>query len=588
MIKLLKRHLPLLFALLAAISPFHGLTGRDLWNPDEADHATAAREMLVNRDWIVPTIGGETFAEKPPLQLWVAAGSAALRGSDVDLFDARLPSVLGHMLAILGAYYFGRRSGGVRTGAVAAAVTWMIGEVIWRSRWCQVDMLFSGFWIWAAIWLFELRKRVTLWNVAGSGVALSLAILSKGPIAPALLVAAAAGDALLNPFHRTEWFRWRTAGACAAAMGLAVVCALPWYVCLALRDSDGLGRSLVHENASRFLHSQDHARPIYYYLSGALWSSFAPASLFIPPAVIFAFRSTRSDDAVYVRDRGPVAASLGALAGGLLLLSLASSKQGKYLLPLAPFLGIVIADFARNVDRFGARWQRIWITAVLSVVGLVLVICALFTTAASWFGPRSDDAFASMVRSAAGLFGASVTRDTIPPVSVVLLPLLLAGFGSFALLAVGMHTRASFRLMWLLVPLGFAMVQLCGNLLPGLDAVKSPKPVVDAAMERLAALEAGGSAGRYAVYFPPRTATKSVESWTGSSQFVYYARESYRKPLVLRGFEDLSKAVSDSRPLVFVTRADYYKRLPPDLQARLSVFFQKQVGERTLCAIESR
>lgn len=557
-----------------------GLGARDLWNPDEADHAQAARELLIEHRWAVPTIAGETFAEKPPLQLWIIKLSAMARGTDVDPFDARLPSAIGNILIVIITYLLGKRAGGPWTGMLAALVAATTFELATGARWCQVDSLFCGFFACASFFTFESIAKANIKNTILLALALGLAILTKGPLAGALLCAAVGMDILLNPDHRRAWFGRAGIYFCIAGI-LSLVVAAPWYIALASADSDGLGRSIFHENISRFLNSQDHKNPFYYYIAGSLWTSLAPAAWLLPPALIFAFRTTRDTTTIWTRDRSPLRFALAAFLGGLLLLSAASSKQGKYLLPLTPFVALIVADFARNVEQFGAKWQRAWITTILSVFALVLVIFTLFSLAASWFGPRADDAFAAMF-SIVGL-----PARPIISISSAIWALLPCGIGSFALLAVGIHTRASFRLAWFLAPLTLASAVAGPWVVPAFDSLKSPKPAVDRAMERLQIHRERGFAPRYAVYFPPRPAQKSVESWTGTSQFVYYAKPEYRRPLILRGEEAVRAALDDKQPLVFVTRADYLARLPADLRARLPVCFQKAVGSRTLVVVDA-
>ncbi|MBI3820020.1 MAG: glycosyltransferase family 39 protein [Planctomycetes bacterium] len=576
----LKRFFHILLVAIAALAPFCGLGAHDLWDPDEADHAQAARELLVDGRWARPTIAGESFAEKPPLQLWVIKCSALARGTDVDPFDARVPSAIGNILLVYITYLFGRKAGGPWTGALAALAAATTGEMLRTARWCQVDALFAGLFAAAAYFTFRLLTKPNLYHCAAAGAALGLAVLTKGPIAIALLVVTIAFDTLFTAEHRRRWLGRAgiyVTGSCI----LAVAVALPWYFALAADDPGGLGRSIVHENIDRFLHSQDHNNPFYYYFAGALWGSFAPVSLLLPPAICFAFHSSRDDETIWTRDRSPLRFALAGLIGGIVLLSIASSKQGKYLLPLSPFLALIVADFARNVVQFGARWHKVWFTAVLSVIALVSVIFTLFSTATTFFGPRADLAFAAIIAAVGG------PKDPVVHIKTAIWALVPVGIGSFALLAVGIHSRASFRLAWFLAPLALAVGIAGAWVVPQLDPLKSPREAVEFAMQRLQIRARDPGEPRYAVYFPNRTDEKSVASWTGTSPFVYYADASHRRPLILRGADAVEEALKDPRPLVFVTRGDYLARLRGSLRDRLPVCFQKTVGSRTLVVVDT-
>jgi 4-amino-4-deoxy-L-arabinose transferase-like glycosyltransferase len=50
-----------------------GLVGHDPWKPDEAYTFGLVYHILEAGDWLVPTLAGEPFVEKPPLFFWTAA-----------------------------------------------------------------------------------------------------------------------------------------------------------------------------------------------------------------------------------------------------------------------------------------------------------------------------------------------------------------------------------------------------------------------------------------------------------------------------------------------------------------------------------
>ena len=65
---------------------FYGLGSFGLLGPDEPRYAQGAREMLERRDWIVPTLGGQTWLEKPPLFYWQAMLAGARKaGQDLGI-----------------------------------------------------------------------------------------------------------------------------------------------------------------------------------------------------------------------------------------------------------------------------------------------------------------------------------------------------------------------------------------------------------------------------------------------------------------------------------------------------------------------
>src|SRR5262245_51389859 len=51
-----------------------------LFEPDEGRYAQIPREMLTRGDWIVPTLHGEPYLDKPPLFYWLVMTSYSVFG----------------------------------------------------------------------------------------------------------------------------------------------------------------------------------------------------------------------------------------------------------------------------------------------------------------------------------------------------------------------------------------------------------------------------------------------------------------------------------------------------------------------------
>src|SRR5262249_55265499 len=63
-----------------------------LMDRDEGRYAEIGREMFVSRNWLIPTLFGVPYLEKPPLLYWLLSASYSLFG--IDEFTARLPIAL--------------------------------------------------------------------------------------------------------------------------------------------------------------------------------------------------------------------------------------------------------------------------------------------------------------------------------------------------------------------------------------------------------------------------------------------------------------------------------------------------------------
>ncbi len=65
-----------------------GLTGHDPWKQDEGYTFGIVDHILRTGDWVVPTLAGEHFMEKPPLYYLTAAGFARFFSHWLHLDDA--------------------------------------------------------------------------------------------------------------------------------------------------------------------------------------------------------------------------------------------------------------------------------------------------------------------------------------------------------------------------------------------------------------------------------------------------------------------------------------------------------------------
>ena len=93
-----------------------------LFEPDEGRYAEIPREMLARGEWVVPTLQGEPYLDKPPLLYWLVMLSYRVLG--VHDWAARLVPALAVHACVLLTYLLGRRSLGERAafwGAGAGA-----------------------------------------------------------------------------------------------------------------------------------------------------------------------------------------------------------------------------------------------------------------------------------------------------------------------------------------------------------------------------------------------------------------------------------------------------------------------------------
>jgi 4-amino-4-deoxy-L-arabinose transferase-like glycosyltransferase len=148
----------------------------------EAIVAQGAREMLCpGGDWLVPSIGGTPWLEKPPLAHWLVAIAGVIRGG-IDETAARIPSALAAVLLAIAVGLLGARRFGARVGLFAAAIQLTTVWLVIRGRLADADMLLAFFVTLTLAAFDRLRcegtvSRSTAWWFV---VALGLTSLVKG------------------------------------------------------------------------------------------------------------------------------------------------------------------------------------------------------------------------------------------------------------------------------------------------------------------------------------------------------------------------------------------------------------------------
>jgi 4-amino-4-deoxy-L-arabinose transferase-like glycosyltransferase len=199
---------------------FTGLIGHDPWKPDEAYSFGLIYSILESGNWLIPTLAGEPYMDKPPLYYWTAALFAKLFSSLLPLHDgARLASGFYVALALLFVGLSGRKLYGENRGWAAALILIGCVGMMVRAHQMITDLaLLAG----CAMMLFgftysqERPLRAGLLIGTGMGVG----FMSKGFIAPVLFFLIAASLPLL-------FARWRNLHY-YTSIAIAIPFSLPW------------------------------------------------------------------------------------------------------------------------------------------------------------------------------------------------------------------------------------------------------------------------------------------------------------------------------------------------------------------------
>lgn len=330
-----KRNVLAWLVLLSAVFLIYGVNlffPRYLWIQDEARYGEVAREMWTNENYMVPTLDGEFYPDKPPLYFWVLLLQAKVSG--VNAFSFRLVTIF-CLLGFASAFYvFSRRLIGVNRAvwATLIALTSMLFLVIGNI--VRMDIMMAIFVIMSLHYFMravdEDNSRLSFW---GYGYAI-LAVMVKGPLGLAFPLLGGMAYAMVQK-GKAGMIRLKLLQGLASALLIAGL----WTGYLYISGHKAyLENVFMTQLLGRSVKSWSHPEPFYFYALVVL-------PLLIPWAP-FLWRGFRQ------APRNVRSAALCWFLPGFLLISIISGKLFVYLTPIFPALALLIAS------GFPAPWEN--------------------------------------------------------------------------------------------------------------------------------------------------------------------------------------------------------------------------------------
>jgi len=335
-------------ALATLITPWR----RDPFVGDETKYSQVIREMRATHQFFLQTLGGVPFTHKPPLHFW-AIDLLTFPLGTYSLWAFVLPSLISFAFLL---WLMWRMSGPL--AAFVCATSFMV----WASaQTARMDVAFTAF-ITLAAWLlfrfFEQDAGRALSPLPrallGCGVALAIATLIKGPMAPLSAI-------LLFAFE--AWRRHRLPrGNYLPALAAMILIPLLWVVPAVMIGGRAYAHEiLVKQTLGRAVSTWVHKAPPWFYLAhmpGILLPWFFVALL----ALIALWRGSEWNRFC-----------VNWILAVVVPYSLMSSKLDVYMMAMIPPAALLIADFAMQEG----VWQRrahvvnLVTLAIAAVAGIV-------------------------------------------------------------------------------------------------------------------------------------------------------------------------------------------------------------------------
>lgn len=349
----LYRRLLVTTAILGILVFFWGLGDIGLMSFNEARRAIPASIMFSGGDWLLPRINGELYLTKPPLLYWLSAVAAHLLGT-ANEWAVRLPSALAATITVVVGYRYALRKFGTWPALFTAQILIANAGFAMFARRAEIEMLLAA--------LCSGALLAALHYTRGDGgrgwlrisyLLLGLAVLTKGPLALLFVTLPLLLDALYGRTAR-QWDALRD----LPSWGIFLLVGLSWYAAVTWQLGPDIWATIAKKDMLNKMQGAA-GEPFYNYF---LWllTDFFPAGLLLFAAPLATWRRWKP--------QGDRIALLIAVAAPLLLYTLFSDKHAKYLLPIYPFLAMLLGIRLGELFERGSQTLR----RVLIAAGLLL------------------------------------------------------------------------------------------------------------------------------------------------------------------------------------------------------------------------
>jgi len=371
-------HPRVVLAILCLLLYLPGLGTLPPLDRDESRFTQSTKQMIETGDFVQPRLQEEARNKKPVGIYWMQAITTEIVSSSPynSIWAYRIPSVLGALFAVLfvfglGAKLYDRETGLVAGGLMASSLL-LIGEAhiaktdaVLLACTTAAQLMIAHFFVAAR----QGAPKPPLRYSIALGVALGLAILVKGPIAPLVCGLTIVGVSLWE--GRWGWF-WSMRPI--LAFYVVILMNVPWFVAIMLVTK---GQFMVDafggDFAAKLVGAEEsHWGPPGYYIVSLLFG-FWPGWLFIIPAGIYAWSR---------RHEGAVRFLLAWLVPAWILIEFAPTKLPHYPLPLYPAIALLCAAAvmaaareSRNFLDSGAvkLGAALWLLMTFTLIGGLMV-----------------------------------------------------------------------------------------------------------------------------------------------------------------------------------------------------------------------
>ena len=305
---------------------------------DEARFAQSSKQMLQSNDFIVPKFQDEIRAKKPIIIYWLQALSAKVFG-EKTISSYRLPSLLGFMLSIYFTYKFSfllRKTSNDQFYAVLSALFLSSSPLFFfEAHLAKVDSF---------LLCIVILQQMILWNIYENRnknqknswyfyfwVLLSLGILLKGPISPAISFLTIISLLILD-----KDFSWLKQLCFLKGICISFLIISPWAILVSIYTNGEFLEIAIKNDFLLKLQSgqESHGSPPGTYLL-IICLLFWPSSIFLSYIPILGKKLIKEDSFKFC---------ISWILGYWIMIEIIPTKLPHYILPIFPAIALLMSQ----------------------------------------------------------------------------------------------------------------------------------------------------------------------------------------------------------------------------------------------------
>ncbi len=344
---------------------FAGIWSIPVLTHNEGRRLVVLQEMLAGKNWLIPTMNGQIYLEKPPLFYWIGATLGLLFHSSAE-WVMRLPSGLSAFGAAWLLFARLRKPIGRWPSLFAVLILTTSYFFTQMARVGELDMLLSFCTFASVLFYYEYLEKGFSRFLYVSYALLGLAFMTKGPVAllfffPPVLLYGLLFHSKRALYGLLAWRGWL----------LFMIIALPWFLYIeSYLQGMPLWETFERQVSDKVV--QKEGDPFYFYLRHLAGG--------IAPWFLVFFRRPRT---LFKRLFTTLAGRYFGLVTlvPLIIFSFFDSKSEKYILPLYPalavWMGLALAYWFEEAKQ---RWKPLpaVLTAFSGSVIALLIVFYLF------------------------------------------------------------------------------------------------------------------------------------------------------------------------------------------------------------------